>query len=287
VDTNEQMPDASPADAGEASTEFCVAAYGDRGRKRVNNEDNYLVFDLQLQAALVQADVILTTAAYPTLLAVADGMGGHQSGEVASQTCLEELPRQLLTRFVPEAEDSTAWQAALRDAIQATNETIFELASHRPEHQGMGTTLTVALLVRNRALLAQVGDSRAYLLHAGVLTQLTRDQTVGNSLADVDPAAAAVIDRTVADMLVQAIGTQRNVEAVLSEAELVAGDSLLLCSDGLYKVVSPDEILTTLASTSDVASRAQTLISLANANGGPDNITVILCEVRKASGGAI
>lgn len=210
-----------------------------------------------------------------TVFAVADGMGGHQAGEVASDTALEPLRALDGGQF-----DSTdTAQQALAEAIVEANATVVEKASQEPSFRGMGTTLTAGLLRAGLLHLAHVGDSRAYLLRAGQhLTQLTVDHTLVEQLIQEGrlsrEAAESHPQRSV---ITRAIGIEQEVEVdSLPPLDLQPGDQVLLCSDGLTGPVDDHTIARTLASFEDGDAACQALVAAANAAGGPDNITVIL-----------
>ena len=262
-----------------------AVARSDIGRKRRNNEDSFIVFDLGRGVAHADGafvDVELDSRGF--LLAVADGMGGHQSGEVASRTAVETLSRELSHALAGNPADSIEPRDALTASVERTNKTIFELAAQKPEYSGMGTTLTAALVKGTKVLVAQVGDSRAYLVRNGTVTQLTRDQTVKNQMLEIQPDA--VISETLGSMLSQALGTEPEVKVVISDADLQQDDILLLCSDGLTKTVANQEVAEIAGHEGTLRAKAETLIALANKAGGPDNITVVLSSVRKMNGGA-
>jgi serine/threonine protein phosphatase PrpC len=262
---------------GEAVVRISAVALTDRGLKRRNNEDNILIFDLHRQTGhTAGVDVALDVAPPGLLLAVADGMGGHQAGQVASALCVENLPKAFQEAFSRPDLHSDGAVPAFKEAVEATNELIFETASRNPEQEGMGTTLTAVLLDGEQFSIAQVGDSRAYLLSAQGLQQLTQDQTVGNLLAD---QLGGGTDSRLLDLLVQALGAQAGVDVALTGGTLGPGDCLLLCSDGLYKVVPDVEIRRTLGRTVSLKEKAEALIRRANDNGGPDNVSVVLAEI--------
>jgi len=278
---NSQESAVVAASGSQGSTAVVVrisaVALTDRGQKRRNNEDNILIFDLHRQTGYdAGVDVALDAAPPGLMLAVADGMGGHQAGQVASALCVENLPKAFQVAFSRQDVRSDGAVPAFKEAVEATNQLIFETASRNPEQEGMGTTLTAVLLNGKQICVAQVGDSRAYLLDARGLQQLTQDQTVGNLLAD---QLGGETDSRLLDLLVQALGAQAGVDVALTGRTLEPGDCLLLCSDGLYKVVPDVEIARTLGRTVSLKEKAEALIRRANDNGGPDNITVILAEI--------
>ena len=262
-----------------AQVEVSVAACTDIGRKRENNEDGLLVVDLNAQVTYDQpVEATITLGSPGLLLAVADGMGGHRSGEVASQLCIKTLPRVLLSALQTADSGSNQASTALVQAVETASQVISEEAAQNPAHEGMGTTLTAALLRDMHLEVAQVGDSRAYVLRRETLTQLTTDQTVANYLLAMRQALPT--DSRVGEMLVQAVGGQSSVDVVVTSHELENGDVLLLCSDGLYKAVSSSEILEICQGLVSLKTIAERLVARANENGGPDNVTVILAEVR-------
>jgi len=168
-------------------------------------------------------------------------------------------------------------QSLLADAVEALNQTIYIAAGRKPEYHGMGTTLTAAWLVDDAVEVAQVGDSRAYLFRDGNLVLLTRDQTVGNLLLPEDRGAQ--VSSQVKDMLTQAVGAQAGVSPVLSRTSVRSGDSLMLCCDGLYKVIEEERIKEILSLPDSAQAKVEALVAHANEYGGPDNISVILAEI--------
>ncbi|MGH9863317.1 MAG: PP2C family protein-serine/threonine phosphatase [Candidatus Acidiferrales bacterium] len=279
---NRATADASAVRA-ESALVGAVAALSDMGQNRKNNEDNLVIYDFLKKSTVTPgAEAHLPTAPPGVLLAVADGMGGHSSGQVASQLCVDNLPRaveQLVSGGETSAEKMSA---ALRRAVEVTNEAIFQAAKKSHEFEGMGTTLTAVWLAGGQALIAQVGDSRAYLLHQGKLTQLTQDQTVLNSVSEAEREALA--NTPFENMLLQAVGAMAQLDVPITSHELVPDDLLLLCSDGLYKVLNNAKLGELLSRPDSLESKAQTLINETNAGGGPDNVTVILCRIQKGGG---
>jgi PPM family protein phosphatase len=227
----------------------------DVGRTRSGNEDSYFCGR--------------------TVFAVADGLGGHQGGEVASAAAVEPLAALDGRGF----GDAAAAAEALAGAIREANAAILERAAGDPGLWGMGTTLTAAALAGAGQLqLAHVGDSRAYLLRDGALEQLTVDHTVVGELVRrgrLTPEQAAIHPER--SILTRAVGLDPTVPVDLPDPlELRAGDRVLLCSDGLTEAVGDPDIATILATAADGAAACRSLIDAANAAGGPDNITVVL-----------
>lgn len=265
---------------GEKILEVVVAAVSNMGRTRSNNEDNYIVFHYADRKPDRPAEEVhLSTALPGFLLVVADGMGGHSSGQVASRLCVENLPAELV-KLLPDGGDSPeASGAALKEAISTTNNLIHSEAQRSASDKGMGTTLTTAWIRQDKAVLGQVGDSRAYLLRQGQITQATHDQTVLNSVSEAE--REALMNTPFENMLLQAVGAMPTVEADITTLDLHPGDSLLLCSDGLYRVVKPEQMAEVLQSPASNQQKAEALIQMANDGGGPDNITVIICQVQE------
>lgn len=232
-----------------------ILAAGDThvGQVRDGNEDSFVVAE--------------------SVFAVADGMGGHLAGEVASEAALEPV-RALDGRVFPDADAAVT---ALRDAVVTANRTVSGMAHDEPTYRGMGTTLTAALLEGRRLHLAHVGDSRAYLLRDGQLRQLTDDHTLVQHLVDEGQIsreqAATHPQRSV---ITRAIGVGPEIEVDTMSLDLATHDVLLLCSDGLTGVVDDDELAEVLASGDHPEQVVARLIERANDGGGPDNITVVV-----------
>lgn len=274
-----KQPPASSVHSAHSLGFLWVAARTDVGHKRQNNEDSYLVLDSSRRVITQPAvDGLFSLRPSGSLLAVADGMGGHNYGEVASRLCLERLGEEF-KRTISLETDFREAGTLFKRAIERVSHRLYELAQEQPAYAGMGTTLTAALLRGREACFAQVGDSRAYLLRRERLRLLTTDQTVGNF---VDAEQGAHLEAHIKDMLTQAVGSQPQVEVVLTHTTTEPRDTLLICCDGLYKVVSEEEMMPILISPETLMSRAARLVQLALDRGGPDNITVILSQVRSA-----
>jgi len=263
---------------------FCarVAPFTDVGRKRRHNEDSHLILSLDGSGVPPSGEERTLPIREPgLLLVVADGMGGHHGGEVASAACVENLAREIVPRVRDSGIDSPDLSSALQQAVVATHQAVFSLSREHVGKEKMGTTLTAALLSGARADVAQVGDSRAYLYRDGALVLLTQDQTIGNRLRNQgeDPS---LVSGHIKELLTQAVGAQPEINVVMTGVDLEAQDVLLLCSDGLYKVVSPQELVDILEREMPLAEKAGHLIARGNENGGPDNITVILAEICRA-----
>ncbi|MBG0814284.1 Stp1/IreP family PP2C-type Ser/Thr phosphatase [Planomonospora sp. ID82291] len=208
------------------------------------------------------------------LLAVADGMGGHAHGEVASSVAIAAMSS--LEEDALGGDLLSAIEAAVRDA----NRRLHEMVGRDPSLKGMGTTLTAMLWSGTRVALVHVGDSRAYLLRAGELYQITHDHTLVQSLVDdgriTQEEAATHPQRSI---LLRALDGSGEVDPDLSLREAQVGDRYLLCSDGLSGVVSAETLHHTLSTIDDPETVVRTLIDLANRGGGPDNITCVVADV--------
>jgi protein phosphatase len=255
-------------------TAVAIEAYGltDPGRKRKGNEDS-----LAVEPGL-------------GLAVVADGMGGHQSGEVASHLAVETI-REFVERA--QRDRDLTWPFGLNPgrsfaancletAIKLANQAVFRAAAARPEQAGMGTTVVAVMAYEGRVLFAGVGDSRVYLWRGTSLRQLTRDDSwmevaVSQQLID----AAEAESHPFRHVLTKAVGLQEDVDFQVGEVALQDGDGFLLCSDGLTTAVTDgqiQEIVRVHGSRLEPACRA--LIEAANEAGGPDNVTVALVRVR-------
>ncbi|MDT9681943.1 Stp1/IreP family PP2C-type Ser/Thr phosphatase [Streptomyces sp. TRM76323] len=216
----------------------------------------------------------------PRLLAIADGMGGQAAGEVASSEVISTLVT--LDDDVPGSDILTS----LGTAVQRANDQLRMMVEEDPQLEGMGTTLTALLWTGQRLGLVHVGDSRAYLLRDGVLTQITQDHTWVQRLVDegriTEEEATTHPQRS---LLMRALGSGDHVEPDLSIREVRAGDRYLICSDGLSGVVSHQTMEETLAGYQGPQETVQELIQLALRGGGPDNITVIVADVLDVDGG--
>jgi protein phosphatase len=255
-----------------------VCGMTDLGRTRDHNEDTFLVADLtSRRAGLVPSVADHAVGAGGSLFMVADGMGGAAAGELASSLAAQHIFEHLAQKW-SEAEDHSAERFArqLQEAVEHANELIHGYAQQHPDVRGMGTTVTAAGVLQDRLYLAQVGDSRAYLVRGARAFQLTKDQSLTQRLVDAgeltEEEAAASARRNI---ILQALGPDPRVKVVLTTEPLRRGDVLVLCSDGLSNVVKREEIADRVATKPDLASVCAALIDTANERGGPDNITVV------------
>ncbi len=231
------------------------AAQTDVGRRRKGNEDCYaLAPDLGL-------------------FLVADGMGGHAAGQVASEIAAQASVNALRTLV----DASASLTEKLRIAVAAANREIIEETVRKPELSGMGTTLVGLLAVPDRIGLAHVGDSRGYLVRDGQIRQLTHDHSlVAELVRREEISETAARGHPHRHVLTRALGVRRTVEADFAELGPAIGDTFVLCSDGLTGHVQDDEIAETVAGEPDLEAAAARLVATANNRGGEDNITVVL-----------
>lgn len=265
-----------PAASGGVTVE--VFALTDVGRSREHNEDAYIVADLA-SGKVLEFDAIRRTPVgnQGLLFMVADGMGGAAAGELASATAVDVVLRHLRDFWSPRLSAAAdQFVGALEEATEMANGVIFQYASERPELRGMGTTATVAGLLGDTLYLAQVGDSRAYLIRDGVARQITKDQSLMQKLIEAGEISEEEAEQSERrNIILQALGPEAAIKIDLTHQRLHQGDALILCSDGLSGLVRGDEIARTVQEEPDLESVCRRLVKMANSMGGPDNITVV------------
>ena len=235
----------------------------DQGKSRTSNEDSY--------AASVRKKFFL----------VADGMGGHAAGEIASQIAASTM-EDLMTGA--DAGSGSAEQALL-DAAQGANARVFESQTEDPQLSGMGSTLTALALRDSRYFIAHVGDSRAYLHRDGALEQLTRDHSLVWHLYESGMLRKEELSsHPQKNLITRSVGPHPHIEVDLERGDAREGDVFLLCSDGLTDVVSDETIRTVLGdATQSPQQMCDKLVNLANDAGGPDNITAVVVRIAPGS----
>lgn len=249
-----------------------MVARSDAGRVRRNNEDAVHVDPASGFAIL------------------ADGMGGHNAGEVASQMAVAALARELA--HVPARPADASGRPTVRETLHAAvaraNAAIHRAASSNPDHAGMGTTLVVARFYDHRLAVAHVGDSRLYRWRGESLMRLTRDHSVLQERIDsglLSPEQARFFPHR--NLVTRALGVEATVDVELGEHAIRPGDIYLLCSDGLNDMAEDSEIAAILAATAaDLPACAARLVDMANERGGRDNVSVILARVGQTPSGA-
>ena len=272
----------TPTSAGEGAQArphrlFTVCGGTDTGSQRNQNQDTFVIADLEsgrIERPCISTDVWVARPG--VLMLVCDGMGGPAAGDVAAQLAASSIKQRL------QAEGDNVGRApthSLKRAVLDANKVILDEANAHPEERGMGTTCTAALVSPDRLAIAQVGDSRAYLMRDGRLRPLTRDQTL---VADLLASGALKEDQVeqfpFRHVLAQALGTKPSVTPVITDVEVREGDRVLLCSDGLHGAVPEATIAAILSGTRKVAEASQALIDAALAAGGPDNVTVVVAD---------
>lgn len=255
---------------------FFAAAKTDVGRKRQDNEDRFC-----LEPAL-------------GLYVVADGMGGHAAGEVASRLAVETI-QEWMEKYLRGLDAATGATAAasgsleaafLASSIQQANRVIFEAAKARPEYAGMGTTIVATLAHGDRFIVAHVGDSRIYRIRGGVIAQLSRDHSFVQQQVDCGSLSPTEAQRSqYRHMITRALGLKESVDVDLGEHAARPDDIILLCSDGLSDLLDDEEILNAVeACGADLERACETMVDRANAKGGDDNITVLTVQARAEHG---
>lgn len=281
------MPELELPTTTEAPRRLMLVAGGrtDIGRVRTLNEDSYLVAALGRDAVVMKGTTTTITIPHtPALLVVADGVGGAASGEIASLMATDTMFIELRRRYDTDWPHSPSGvEAALKAAIVAANHVIFTYSSGNPQHRGMATTATLALVHNSTISVAQVGDSRAYLVRAGVARQITKDQSLIQRLIDageMTESEAAHSDRR--NIILQALGSEPTVAPDVYREEAEVGDVLLLCSDGLSNLVNPIEMARIALADDNMETVCERLVAAANARGGNDNITVVAARFEPA-----
>lgn len=236
----------------------------DTGRARRNNED----------AVLVDPDL--------SLCILADGMGGYNAGEVASDMTVK-IVRDEVVRNLPAtgASDEIGVRKAMTAAVSSANTAVFEASQKTAEYAGMGTTLVVMLFGAAKVWLGHIGDSRGYRLRAGRLALITKDHSLLQEQLDaglITPEEAAVSSQR--NLVTRALGVEPETELELHGHDWAGGDVYLLCSDGLSDMLPDPKIEEVMLANSDLAQMSQALVAAANAAGGRDNISVVLARVR-------
>lgn len=264
-----------------ASVHVSVFGKTDLGRTRDHNEDTFLVADLTQDRASLQEEVREHEIGdRGSLFMVADGMGGAAAGELASAMAADLIHSHLATAWIAD-EDASVERFAhrLREAVVRANARIHAYANQRPELKGMGTTTTAAGVIGTELVLAQVGDSRAYLVRFGEAVQITKDQSLTQRLVDAgELTEEEALKSERRNIILQALGPEPNVTVELTHEDLRHGDVLVLCSDGLSGNVQAREIAEVVSSHDSPADVCTALVALANERGGPDNITVVVAR---------
>jgi serine/threonine protein phosphatase PrpC len=273
-------PDTAPP-PGEVTIH--VVARTDVGRTREHNEDAFALADFSVNGEPPESDKAefnRPVGPRGTLFMVAEGMGGAAAGEIASAMATEIVLGEMRSLWITnENNGAEDFVRAIKHATKTANERINSFAAGHPEYRGMGTTATVAGFLGDTLYLAQVGDSRAYLVRNGVAQQITKDQSLMQKLieaGELTEEEAAQSERR--NIILQALGPEPQIKIDLTHQSVRRGDALVLCSDGLSGQITKDDIGRIVAEAQNIDDAPQQLIDLANENGGPDNITVIVAR---------
>ncbi len=252
-----------------------LTVYGqtDVGLVRASNEDAFLIADLTGGNLIEEQQIArFEVGARGVLLAVSDGMGGERAGEVASAMVIESLQRTM----GKDRQSQPPPDALLERAIGRANREVWHAAA-KPGHERMGATLTALFVLGDSVHIAEVGDSRAYLLRGGVLHQVTRDQSYVQVLVDAGTMTPEEAETApMKNVILQAMGQKSDVTVALGRLSLRQRDCFLICSDGLSNKVSPDEMKHVILTAPRLDAACATLIDLAKKHGGEDNVTVII-----------
>lgn len=235
------------------------ASISDKGRQRPQNQDNY--------SNLIKK--------HYALFVVADGMGGHKAGDIASKIAVQEI-RDYISQYEVIDKPYDVLEAALDKA----NERILSMARENVEYESMGTTVVCALIIDNVAYIVHLGDSRCYYYRNGKLRQLTKDDSYLQKLIDtgIEDIEKNMLERY-KSMVTKALGAEWNLEINKTAIELEAGDYLILSTDGLTNMVDDDEIEEVIGFDLNIKEATEILVYMANASGGYDNITLTLVKV--------
>ena len=254
-----------------------VRARTDLGKTRDHNEDAFLVADLTARTTDLTHGGPHRVGERGTVFLVADGMGGAAAGELASSMAADVIFRHLIERSNDGAWTKEQFTELLRNAVEEANDRIHTYSKEHPDVRGMGTTATVAGVLDDTLFLAQVGDSRGYLVREGIATQITKDQSLMQRLVDAGELTEEEAEHSERrNIILQALGPDAKIRVDLTWQELRRGDTLVICSDGLSGQMKREEIATRVAQQRNLDLLCDELISTANERGGPDNITVVV-----------
>lgn len=253
-------------------------ACSDVGNVRNNNEDNFVISDLITgRCCTAPQSIARPLAKNRLLIAVADGMGGAQAGEVASALAVYGLRLELLKQTLN--GENLEVVDRLIYALEKINKLIWQESQRNLAFKGMGAAITAVIVEGERAYIAEVGDSRAYLVRKGRIKQITTDQSLYEALKVSGVYRGDASEQPPSrNIILQSLGGQEEVQVAVNSVQLQAGDYLLLCSDGLSNKLSAEEIRKFIARAPNLESACTTMISVAKKRGGDDNITVVLCK---------
>jgi protein phosphatase len=240
------------------------AALSDKGIIREQNEDFW--------------NIVLDNKGNPIAFIIADGMGGHMAGDVASRMAVEIISQEIYRGF--EAINSSTTIGFLEKIVNLANDEIYKYALLNLNGTGIGTTLTLGLIHSGKITIAHIGDSRFYLIRGGTIQSMTRDHSFVGELVE-----KGVLDQEEArnhplrNQITRALGYEKNIEIDFYNIDVKKGDMYLFCTDGLTVKVSSDELLTMLEQEKDLNVILKNMVELANQRGGDDNITAIIVKI--------
>jgi serine/threonine protein phosphatase PrpC len=269
---------------------FTVRSFGltDRGKERSSNQDQFLIATLvkalQVQSTSLPQPRLQQSSDRGHLFIVADGMGGHAGGEQASALAIDSVETFILDRFKwfahLKGQEQDQVFTDFQRALGRANARILAEAAESPALRGMGTTLTLAYSVNEDLFVAHVGDSRCYLYRKGMVHRITSDHTLVEEMIRRGTLSAEEADEhCLRHVIINAVGgNMPEVKVELHKLRLIAGDGILLCSDGLTNTVSDEDIADILQAETDPESICRKMVARANDAGGPDNITVVYVQ---------
>lgn len=281
-----------PFEFGTRTIQVWVAGRTDIGQRRSENQDSFLVVDLtnaESGGVLLEPDLDTGAAVVGefalgekgALCVVADGMGGAAAGGVASNMAIACIEDELRKHWTTDRNSSPQrFAQRLKEAVEAGNHRIHEASKSDSRFRGMGTTVTAVGVLDGFLYVAQVGDSRAYLLRLGAANQITRDQSFIQHLVDSGSITEEEAERSNhRNVILQALGTSPEVDVDLTYQEVRRNDLVVVCSDGLTKVVTRDDLAAMERQHRDPAVLCDELVRLVNGRGGPDNVTVVVVRL--------
>jgi PPM family protein phosphatase len=272
--------------------EIILTAFGltDTGLVRSQNQDSYLVADLSIETPLSE---LSTQNLIPderklaeqrvsekgSLLVVADGMGGAAAGDIASQLGIDTLFAELLKSMSNGMRHNMPIPDILKSCVEKSNLRLWEESQFNIDYRGMGTTLTAVVIHEQAAYIAEVGDSRAYLVRTNRIEQVTKDQSAVQMLIDLGRITKEQAETAPnRNIILQALGVEPSVQVALTKVNLRHNDHLLLCSDGLSNKIAEDELCNLVIGPAPLDVACRNMVALANMRGGEDNITVVLAK---------
>lgn len=239
-----------------------VGFQSDKGKSRTNNEDACFV--------LPKENVYI----------IADGVGGNNAGEVASKTAVTKVAEYIKANPIEESWDGDRLKKYLNACVNDVNDSILAVAEQFPENSGMATTLIICYVGDSKAYFVNIGDSRAYIFRKDELFQLTEDHTYVNTLIKMGAITQEEAkSHRGGHVITKAMGAEKNVEADYYQTDILEGDVVILCTDGLYGEISEEEMCRMIHGEKDMSILAKSLVAAANKAGGSDNITVVCLKL--------